>query len=258
MPFLGDVYSFLPPLWSRLVFKWETSIAGDECFHSCHSSCWWSTGWNSEWWLLAKNSQGAIKGLYSAEGFCTDVIIYPVEVYCSAWSSQSFSTSKKRAEITSSEKIVLKATRKMAKSLKLKRSNYLESMKIEPWERHIQSWGRKSHVKDEHELAFYWQPQVLRTLSPHARDDPGALQSLRKHGFSTKFWVNFGLIVGKGHWFDRFHIEKSFLHFLWSEKLGSKSGSLVDSSKGVRNFSSGEVCTGSEGEWPLSHHCIFL
>lgn len=69
MPFLGDVYSFLPPLWSRLVFKRETSIAGDECLHSCHSSCWWSTGWNSEWWLLAKNSQGAIKGLYSAEGF---------------------------------------------------------------------------------------------------------------------------------------------------------------------------------------------
>lgn len=207
-----------------------------------------------------KTARGQLKGCIVPKAFdiCTDVIIYPVEVYCSAWSSQSFSTSKKRAEITSSEKIVLKATRKMAKSLKLKRSNYLESMKIEPWERHIQSWGRKSHVKDEHELAFYWQPQVLRTLSPHARDDPGALQSLRKHGFSTKFWVNFGLIVGKGHWFDRFHIEKSFLHFLWSEKLGSKSGSLVDSSKGVRNFSSGEVCTGSEGEWPLSHHCIFL
>jgi len=81
-----------------------------------------------------KTARGQLKGCIVPKAFdiCTDVIIYPVEVYCSASSSQSFSTSKKRAEITSSEKIVLKATRKMAKSLKLKRSNYLESMKIEP------------------------------------------------------------------------------------------------------------------------------
>ena len=59
--------------------------------------------------------------------------------------------------------------------------------------------GKEKSCKDEHGMAFYWQPQVLRTLSPHARDDPGALQSLRKHGFSTKFRMNFGLIVGKGH-----------------------------------------------------------
>ena len=81
-----------------------------------------------------KTARGQLKGCIVPKAFdiCNHVIIYPVEVYCSRFRFPIFFDFQEARRDNFQEKIVLKATRKMANSLKLKRSNYLESMKIEP------------------------------------------------------------------------------------------------------------------------------
>ena len=166
MPIFRRCLFFSYPFWrASWYLEWETSIAGDEC---CHSSCWWSTGWNSELrWVKTlqsvvhcgcsqKTARGELKGcilprafhisnniityiyiykwlynIHIAEG-CEHILIYIVSSDCII----SIHCCTDPVEVYCSSSIpnlfqLPRSAQKIA-DLKLKRSSYWKSINFEP------------------------------------------------------------------------------------------------------------------------------